>query len=234
MVTETKMEYRNEMKYLVSEAQLQLLKYRLIPVMKSDLHQKGGSYHIRSLYFDDYHNSCMKENEAGVDNREKYRIRIYDRTTDLIKLEQKSKLHGMTNKIAETITKEDCLLYMDGKSPKIDEETPFLIKKLASKMMAVKLKPVSIVEYERTAFVERKGNVRITFDRNVCGTDKIHTFFDTYTPAVPILAKGQHVLEVKYDEFLPDYIKKALDIGNLQRTSFSKYFLSRTKEGIDI
>ena len=38
---------------------------------------------------------------------------------------------------------------------------------------------------------------------------------------------GMHVLEVKYDEFLPDYIYKGIELENLQRTAFSKYYLCR-------
>ena len=87
--------------------------------------------------------------------------------------------------------------------------------------------PKSIVEYERTAFVEPRGNVRITFDRNISGCEKISGFFDRTLPAVPVLPKGQHVLEVKYDELLPEYIAGVLELGRLQQTAFSKYYYSR-------
>lgn len=86
---------------------------------------------------------------------------------------------------------------------------------------------MQIVEYERTAFVEPVGNVRVTFDKNIGGTTEIKTFFDEYIPAVPALPAGVHILEVKYDEFLPDYIKEILEIGSLRRTSFSKYYYTR-------
>jgi len=38
---------------------------------------------------------------------------------------------------------------------------------------------------------------------------------------------GQHLIELKYDEFLPDFIKELLELNNLQRTTFSKYYLCR-------
>ena len=38
---------------------------------------------------------------------------------------------------------------------------------------------------------------------------------------------GAHVLEVKYDELLPDYIRKIIDFGSLQRCVFSKYYYAR-------
>lgn len=71
------MEYRVENKYLVTDAQLALLAGRLKPVMPQDVHQSGNCYEIRSLYFDDVRDRCMDENEAGYDQRRKYRIRIY-------------------------------------------------------------------------------------------------------------------------------------------------------------
>lgn len=227
------MEYRVELKYMVTERELMLLRYRLASVMQLDQHQNGDSYHIRSLYFDYYHNSCMYENESGVDNREKYRIRIYDKADGVIKLEQKSKLRGMTKKVASAISKEECLSFMNGQVPVIADNDTFVKRKLASKMLKSGMKPVCIVEYERTAYIEKKGNVRVTFDRNISGTTSVMTFFDRNTKAVPVLPAGQHILEIKYDEFLPDYIKNIIDIGNLRQTSFSKYYLSRKKDGID-
>lgn len=83
------MEYRIENKYLVSDADLALLAGRLRPVMSSDIHQQGDCYEIRSLYFDDFQDRCMAENEAGYDERRKYRIRLYDPKAENAKLEIK-------------------------------------------------------------------------------------------------------------------------------------------------
>ena len=44
---------------------------------------------------------------------------------------------------------------------------------------------------------------------------------------VPLLPSGMHVLEVKYDELLPDFIAQALELGTLQQCAFSKYYLGR-------
>ena len=96
------------------------------------------------------------------------------------------------------------------------------------------LRPVQIIEYNRTALIEPLGNVRITFDQNVCGTGEINTFFEDVIPAIPILPEGQHILEIKYDEFLPDYIRKMVNTGELQQISFSKYYFARVNERIMI
>ena len=231
--------YRNELKFLVNEQELALIRHRLTPVMKLDQNQEGDFYHIRSMYFDDYHNSCMEENEAGIDNRKKYRIRIYNRSSDKINLEVKSKLRGLTNKESCQISLEECRKYMAGEVPPRSHTGPYPMKDLYARMRMAHMRPVSIVEYERTAFIERTGNVRVTFDRNIAASGKIGEFLENGENIensensenslclIPVLPPGQHILEVKYDEFLPEYIGGILEIGTLRRTSFSKYYLSR-------
>ena len=85
------MDYRVENKYLVTDADIAVIKARLKTVMKQDIHQDGDCYNIRSVYFDDIRDSFMDENEDGVDHRNKYRIRIYDPKSDFIRLEIKEK-----------------------------------------------------------------------------------------------------------------------------------------------
>ena len=81
--------FRHELKYLITTAQVEMLKSRLTGILSPDSHAVGGSYRIRSLYFDDYDDRCFYENENGVDPREKFRIRIYNGSTDRITLECK-------------------------------------------------------------------------------------------------------------------------------------------------
>ncbi|MBQ7283749.1 MAG: VTC domain-containing protein, partial [Oscillospiraceae bacterium] len=99
---------------------------------------------------------------------------------------------------------------------------------LKMQMRCAKMMPKTIVEYERTAFVHPIGNVRITFDRNIAASRYTDSFFCEKTQGLtPVLPAGMHVLEVKYDEFLPDFIAKQLEIGILRQTAFSKYYLGR-------
>lgn len=221
------MEYRHELKFQVSDIELEIIRYRLLPLMKADYHHRKGTYQVRSLYFDDLRNSCMQENEDGIDNRKKYRLRIYSGSDDLIKLEKKMKYRGMTKKDSTEISKEDCLVYMSGKAVPIRQNQSSLEKEIFAEIKTRGMQPVSIVEYERTAFVEPRGNVRVTFDRNISGSVQITGFLDETINLIPLLPKGQHILEVKYDELLPEYIVKMLEVGTLQRTSFSKYYYSR-------
>ena len=79
----------------MTDADLVLLAGRLKNVMLQDIHQEGDCYEIRSLYFDDAWDRCMDENEAGVDKREKYRIRIYNPRKEEFHLEIKEKNNGV-------------------------------------------------------------------------------------------------------------------------------------------
>ena len=226
------MNYRHELKFLVSDAQLALIRYRLTPLMRPDVHQKKGAYTVRSLYFDDFDNTCMRENEDGIDNRRKYRIRIYDADPSVIRLEKKIKFRGMTRKVSTGISVQDCLIYMAGRAPSPGPGSGELEKEIFAQIKGGGMRPVSIVEYERTAFVEPRGNVRITFDRNIRGSEKPREFVERRLCAAPLLPGGSHVLEVKYDELLPEYLAGTLEMGTLQRTAFSKYYRSRNSESI--
>ncbi len=224
------MEYRIEKKYIVTDFQIAHLQNKLSQIMQTDKHHQDKAYQIRSLYFDDYYNTGYWENEDSIAEREKFRIRIYEAGTDMIKLEEKAKHLHYIRKQATAISMENCKLYMNGEIPDLLPDDPFLIKKMYAKMQMSYLKPVIIVEYERTAYVDPIGNVRITFDRNICGSREVESFLDKEIAATPILPKGEHIMEVKYDELLPDYIHGILMEESLQRTSFSKYYYARNNE----
>lgn len=221
------MDYRVENKYLVTDADIAVLRPRLAAVMKQDIHQDGDCYNIRSVYFDDIVDGCMDENEDGVDHRNKYRIRIYDPKSDFIRLEIKEKTKGLTRKYSCKLTRDEADKVMDGSMPlTFDDRKPLNLMKL--QLRAAKMQPKAVIEYERTAFVHPVGNVRITFDRNIMASKFCGEFFeDRVSGMVPVLPAGLHVLEVKYDELLPDFIAKQLEIGILRQTAFSKYYLGR-------
>lgn len=228
------MEYRVEQKYMVSELQLTYLQKQLEQIMAYDKnHPDGSSYVIRSLYFDDLYDSCLQENEDSTNFREKFRIRIYNGDASVIHLETKEKIHGYTRKNKENLSYEDCMCYINREAVKFHAEDGDLKKKLYALIQMSHYQPVQIVEYERIAMVEKKGNVRVTFDRNIGGTNQISTFFDPILPCVPALPMGQHILEVKYDEFLPDPIRDVINSISLNRISFSKYYFTRKNQMIN-
>lgn len=222
------MEYRHELKYVVTAAQMALLQNRIQDLIPLDAHVgEDGMYRIRSLYFDDYYNSCYLENEIGTDPREKYRIRIYNGDSGRINLELKRKEHGMTQKLSCLLSKEQCQRLMVGRPLNVDSSYPPVLQKLNLLMRTRQLRPKIIVEYDRVPYVDKLGNTRITLDQNVASSDEILRFLEPNLKRRPIMPMGQHILEVKYDEFLPDYIYRNLQLNGLRQTTFSKYYLCR-------
>lgn len=224
----TEPKYRHELKYIISQAEYEILKLRLSKVTELDSHVMGtGKYNIRSVYFDDYYDRYFYENLSGTDPREKFRIRIYNHDSSRISLECKRKERGKTLKTACLITKEQCERITRGDYLSGVNEQPPVMRKLTNEMRLHNLKPVVIVEYERIPYVYKQGNVRITLDTNISSSQAINRFFDEVIPKRPVLQTGMQLLEVKYDEFLPDFIYQSLQLENLQQTAFSKYFLCR-------
>ncbi len=220
--------YRHELKYEISVGQMESLRSRIRPIMNLDQHtNKDGNYNIRSLYFDDYMNTCFYENEDGTSPREKFRIRIYNSNYEEIHLELKRKERGKTHKDSCLLTKQQCDSILNGQSLIYQNDFPPVLKKFYLLQKTKLLKPKVIVEYEREPYVYKNGNVRVTFDTNIRSSNKVDNFFEHLIASRPIMPLGHHLLEVKYDEFLPDYIYRSLQIDNLQLTTFSKYYLCR-------
>ena len=224
----TGMKYRHEYKYVCNSMQSIVLKTRASGIMKRDIHAgANGYYRIRSLYFDDMEDTCYYENESGVGERDKYRIRIYNGDISRISLEKKSKNRGMTLKTACRINEEICRKLMKGEKNIIDSNMTYVQKKLLLEMQLKNMSPKVIVEYVRYPFVNQNGNVRVTFDEAISSSNDIGCFLEKEIVLRPILEKGQGILEVKWDEFLPDYIKKIMELDSLRWNSFSKYYLCR-------
>ncbi len=224
--------YRHELKYICTAAELAMIQGRIHHLIPLDSHAgENGMYQIRSLYFDDYYDRCYYENENGTDPREKFRIRIYNGKTDKISLELKKKERGKTLKLSCPLTEEQCRMLMRGEVLPDCDEYPPVLQKLLLQMKTAMLRPKIIVEYDRVPYVYKLGNVRITLDKNISSSSAIDTFLNPTIPKRPIMPAGQHVLEVKFDEFLPDYIYQALQLRNLRQTAFSKFYLCRKFSG---
>lgn len=226
-------QYRHEFKYEIGFAQQELLKMRLSSVMMLDSHAGAeGRYEIRSLYFDDWNNRCYYENENGTDPREKFRIRIYNGSTERIQLEVKRKEAGKTLKKSCPISREQVELLINGQRLKWQEDLHPLLKKLYILQETKGMIPKVIVEYDRIPFVYRDGNVRVTMDLDLRTSTDVKTFLNPQTRCRPVMPVGRNLLEVKYDSFLPDWIYRAIQMEGLQQTTFSKYYLCRKFGGL--
>lgn len=226
---------RHEYKFQIDEKDMILLRARISGVMKVDPHVSGeGCYHIRSVYFDDFADTCYYQNEAGTDPRAKYRIRIYNGDDGHIRLEKKVKQRGMTRKYVTPLSRRQADCILEGRVLSMKQEDfetyPHLLQEFLVLMQTRHMRPKVLVVYDRIPYVDSRGNVRVTFDKNISASLDFAHFFEEDLIKEPVMPRGRHLMEVKYDEFLPAVIKEQLDIGHLRQITFSKYYLCRKRK----
>ena len=199
--------FRHEYKFLISPNAARLLKLRLPHIMGRDPHAgPTGQYTIRSLYFDDPNFTAFRDKVDGVDNRTKYRIRCYNGDTSRCRLERKEKKGHLTRKTGQSITAQEALALQSRTFPPADG----LCEELRLLCDASGLRPMVLVDYDRTPFVCAAGNTRITLDENLRTRPYCADLFDTAKSMMPVLEDNQVILEVKFDDYLPGYLRDAL------------------------
>ena len=222
---------RHELKYFINKGDMLSLGHRLGGILNADEHaNENGEYFIRSLYFDDAYNSAYYDKMSGVMGRDKYRIRIYNLSDDVIFLERKRKVGDLIQKSSARISRKLANQLIDG-NPKglLKAEHP-LLDDMFREMRTKLLRPVVIVDYTRETFVLPVENVRITFDKQLKTACRAINLFDRNLLTVSPLDDGREIVEVKYDHFLPDYVSALLSGTPMERSAISKYVLCRRFE----
>ena len=222
------MKFRHELKYYINAADYLTIKKRLSAIAEADDHtDESGTYKIRSLYFETPSDRVLKEKVNGVNNREKFRIRMYDNDTSFIRLEKKTKINGFCNKIDAPVTQEQCERLMSGNTAWMKESEHALLIELYAKMKYEQLRPKTIVDYVREPFIYRPGNVRVTLDSQIMTGVHVKDLFNPTLPMVRTHGTNIIIMEIKYDHFLPDIIQNLVRIQNRKTTAFSKYAAAR-------
>lgn len=220
------MDFRHEWKHEINLSDMITLRQRLHAVASPDKNGTNGKYFIRSLYFDNLSDKALREKLDGVNQREKFRIRYYDFDTSVIHLEKKSKMHGLGNKQMADLSKEEVERILEGETAWMMDTQKPLVQELASKMLSQGLRPKTIVDYTREAFVYAPGNVRVTLDYNIRTGLRSVDFLNPECVTIPA-GDAPIILEVKWDEFLPDIIKDAIQLEGRHSAAFSKYAACR-------
>jgi hypothetical protein len=220
--------YRHELKHYINLGECAILRSKLIAVMKMDPNAgPDKNYLIRSLYFDTPDDKALMEKISGVDNREKFRIRLYNLDDSYIRLEKKIKVNSMTAKFNAPLTKEQCSNILNGNIEWLKASDNNLHNELYEKMQHQQLKPKTIVDYLREAYVFSAGNVRVTLDKSIKTALNSTDFFNRNLTTVETLDGRMAILEVKYDAFLPEIINDLIQLGDRSKVSLSKYALCR-------
>ena len=218
---------RHEFKHQISPGEDLVLSQRLRKLFPHDKYAgPGGSYRITSLYFDTPYDSAYREKLDGVDNREKFRLRYYGTDTSFIRLEKKFKRKGLCGKRSVSLIQDQAEKILRGDYEFLLKSADPLLIELYSKIRGKGLRPKTIVRYDREAFVYAPGNVRITLDRNLYTGLGSRDFFNTGFTGIKAMDFSR-VLEVKYDEFLPELVRMAVQVLGRQAGACSKYALCR-------
>lgn len=220
------MKFRHEYKHPINTADIYKLRAGLSAIAERDPHAGAdGTYLIKSLYFDNYADKALREKQDGVNKREKFRIRYYGTDTSFIRLEKKSKINGLCNKQSCAVTAEECLKIINGDYEFMRHGGRELLLELYAKMRTQLLRPKCIVAYTRECFVYPHGNVRITIDTKISKSNNINEFLNpnlSFTNAY-----SGAILEVKWDEYLPQVIRDCTSVKNRRSSAFSKYAAAR-------
>lgn len=222
------MNFRHEWKHFLNYADFLVLRTRLGAVMRRDPYAgPGGKYLISSLYFDNLSDKALREKLDGVNRREKFRIRYYNSDLSLIHLEKKCKINGLGTKEQEAVTAQEVQRMIDGGLRWMDDPARPLVFELYRKMTAQGLRPRTVVDYTREPFVYAPGNVRVTLDYNIRTALNVGSFLSPDGGVTLPAGEPVYLLEVKWDEWLPDIIRDAVQLPSRQASAFSKYAACR-------
>jgi hypothetical protein len=218
--------YRHEVKHIINRSDAIAIRNNMTAVASSDRHvQEDGTYLIRSLYFDDLNDTALWEKLDGVNERRKFRIRYYNNDLSFIMLECKMKRDNVGVKLQERLTQEELRKIMDGDLAWMVSSGRPLLVTLYVEMKTKGLRPRCVVEYKRIPFIYGPGNVRVTIDWNV-RTGPPAQFMDPEGLTLPVDGDPM-ILEVKWDDYLPSVIRRAVALRGRRQGSFSKYAACR-------
>ena len=249
--------FRHELKFMISEAEKDILIKRLSFFMQADAHAKGnetrediilekcfrqdectqkaadslqGGYMIRSLYFDDRFERAYEEKLAGVKSRKKYRIRIYNCSDKVIKLECKHKEGQYIHKTAAALTREEADALIAGRYDFLIDRKEQLCREFYFECAMNGMAPKVVVDYDRIPFVYPYGDVRITFDCRVRTGMLSDNLFDNELPVKNVMQPGMLIMEVKFTEYLPELIRSLLPVADSAYMAYSKYTMCLEKK----
>lgn len=225
--------YRHELKFLMNKKTAEILKYRLSLLLPFDEFalENDGSYYIRSLYFDDIYDTAYYEKIDGIEEREKYRIRFYNFDISYITIELKGKKGNVGYKLQDQINYKEYYYIINQDYDKIVIEDRKVLERFILDCKRKNLVPSIIVDYERTAYTYPISDVRLTFDSSIASGKYDCDFFNKDMMLYDALEKDSLILEVKYNEFLPDFIKEVIQSVPMTRISMSKFALCRELKG---
>jgi hypothetical protein len=226
---------RYEFKYKIPNFRLHDLRAMIHPFVQLDRHAFDSPDHVytvRSIYFETPDFEMYHSKKEHLANRQKVRIRGYNTGNDetTVFLEIKRKYEGPIQKNRYSVAYGTVKKMFDGGS--FDALFPETVKsdnarRFFFQIYSRNLRPVVNVVYEREPFFTKNldpiNDCRLTIDFNwrsaaYPGVDEL--FDDTH---MSYCLDGFFVLEVKFNQYCPHWIKPILASLDTQRGPASKY-----------
>lgn len=219
---------RSELKYYISKNECTALVNRLKCVLEPDKHSVPGvGYYIRSLYFDSYDDKCLYEKQSGTMYRSKFRLRIYDTDSQTVKFEIKNKWNNQIFKESAIISRDSAERIIEGEYDELLTYRNPILNKAYIEFTQYHYRPTVMIDYDRDAFMSDFFNLRITIDKDLRSSNTDFDIFSKDVHTVPVIMEGVQILEIKYNECLPDYVKGVVQAISFERCAISKYTLGR-------
>ena len=214
---------RREEKYILDYSEYSVIANRIRTLLTPDKNGVDGRYSITSLYFDDPFGTALAEKEDGNAVHVKFRIRTYGGSKKVIRLERKTKRGIVTEKHSAVISVDEMNKIINGEGVDADSKCFGLV----SEMRAKAFSPAVSVRYDREAYVFEPLGIRVTFDFCIDALPpEAKTLFGDTLLAIPAIDRGKVIMEIKYSERCPAFIRKCCETFGMQ-LSVSKYALCR-------
>ena len=235
---------RFEFKHLVPNKDLARLRRALAPFVEKDPHvrKESGEYTVHSIYFDTGGLEYYHQKVAGIQRRKKVRIRGYNEREEgspvFLEIKRKNNMaisknrawlrHGHLEELFASGNVEEYIRETDGNPGDREDARRFFYH-----MYRYSLRPVVLIHYEREAFFRKlNSSVRLTIDKNL-RSSPFPALADLFAEGRTVDSlSGFFILEVKFHQGLPSWLRTILDDFGLERTSVSKYTIGLDEHGI--
>lgn len=212
---------RYELKYLPDRGQTAFLVNRLKGHMEPD---RYGMTSIASLYYDTPDSRLIRASLDKPDFKEKIRLRSYGLATENspVFLELKRKASGIVYKRRVRTTIPEVRQFLDGK------DDLFADRQISRELSWFRdyhspLQPACLIIYDRVAYFEPGGDLRLTIDFNPRYRMAEELDLTTSMDGILLRPEGDAVLEIKVQGAMPLWLTAILDEGQIYKSSFSKY-----------
>ena len=212
---------RYEIKFVLDQEETDYMKKSLEGYMQPD---RYGRTSIASLYYDTPDYRLIRASIEKPAFKEKMRLRSYGLATEdsPVFLELKRKAEGIVYKRRVQSTIPDVRQFMNDEQEELEVSGQIEKEINYFRHYYKTLQASCLIIYDRTAYFETNGDLRLTIDEN----PRYRTDDLSLTHSMDgdlLLPFGSSVLEVKVQSSIPLWLTKILSAHQIYQSSFSKY-----------